>query len=141
MGTVKTDRPTESVRRYVRKAYVEPARRRGESTVRVVAGEVQKAVGLTNRAPLVCQALGSRKFLDENHLVLERRDGPPSGIGTTVTFTYRLQGEGTDKAPASGKSALLDLWGAGREVFESLGGGESFLRRERERFYGPGKRR
>jgi hypothetical protein len=57
--------------------------------VRVVAGEVQKGVHLSNRVSLVCQALKSHKFLAENHLLIEKWEGPPSGMSTTVTFTYR----------------------------------------------------
>jgi hypothetical protein len=48
---------TDRVREYARREYIDPARSRRQSTVRVVAGEVQKAVRLTNRVPLVCQAL------------------------------------------------------------------------------------
>ena len=80
---------TESVRGYVKGEYIEPARRRHEVLVRVVAGEVQKALGLRQRIPLVCEALKSRKFLEENHLLLEKLEGPPSGQSKTVTFTYR----------------------------------------------------
>ena len=84
----------DRVREHARRAYVEPARRRHVSTIRIVAGEVQKAVRLSNRVSLVCQALKSHKFLDENHLILEKWDGPPSGMSTTVTFTYRLLNTG-----------------------------------------------
>jgi hypothetical protein len=34
---------------------------------------------------------------------------------------------------------LLSLRGIGKEVFAALGGGEAFLRSEREHFYDPGK--
>jgi len=67
--------------------------------VRIVVGNVQTAVRLSNRVSLVCQALRSSKFLDENHLVLERWEGQPSGRSTTVAFTYRLLHE-EEKAPA-----------------------------------------
>src|ERR1035438_3427564 len=77
----------DRVREHARHEYIEPARRRRDPTVRIVAGEVQKAVRLSNRVALVCQALKSHKFLEENHLVLEKWDGPPSGMSTTVIFT------------------------------------------------------
>ena len=103
----------------------------------VKAGEVQKAVGLQNRIANVCQALRGRKFLEENHLTLEKVEGPPSGTSTTVRFVYRLNG----KESASQQSPilrLLELWGIGKEVFESLGGGEAYLRSLREPSYDPG---
>jgi hypothetical protein len=37
----------DQVREHVRHQYIEPARRRGDSTVRIVAGDVQKAVRLS----------------------------------------------------------------------------------------------
>jgi|SRR5947209_12898219 len=124
----------ERIRDYARLEYIEPARRRRDSIVRIVAGDVHKALGLNNRVPAVCQALKSNKFLDENRLVLEKWDGPPSGMSSTVAFTYRLAGEALADTGIR-ESPLLRLQGIGKKVFESLGGGESFIRRERERFY------
>jgi hypothetical protein len=126
---------SKRVKDYVRAEYIEPARRRGDLTVKIVAGDVQKAVRLSNRTPLVCQALKSHKFLNENHLVLEKWEGPPSGMSTTVTFTYRLVDTEPAKTSQPDDDPLMRLWGIGKEIFESLGGGEAFIRRERERFY------
>jgi hypothetical protein len=126
----------DRVREHARQQYVEPARRRHESTIRIVAGEVQKAVQLSNRVSLVCQALKSHKFLDENRLVLEKWDGPPSGMSTTVIFTYRLLDEGGRTVSQSAASSFLRLRGIAKDVFKSLGGGEEFIRQEREQFYG-----
>jgi hypothetical protein len=50
-------RYADQVREHARQVYIEPARRRGDSTVRIVAGDVQKAVRLVHRTALVCQAL------------------------------------------------------------------------------------
>jgi hypothetical protein len=78
--------------------------------------------------------LSGKRFLEENHLALEKREGPPSGQSTTVVFTYRLVDP--HRAPDRWEeSPLLKLEGIGKEVFQSLGGGEAFIRRERERFY------
>ena len=129
----------DRVRDYARQEYIEPARRRRESTIRIVAGEVQKAVRLSNRVSLVCQALKSHKFLDENHLVLEKWDGPPSGMSTTVIFTYRLLDEAGQISSQPSESPFLRLRGIAKDVFQSLGGGEAFIRKERKRFYGPGE--
>src|SRR5258706_12935340 len=90
---MKTRSHSDRVREYSRKEYIEPARQRGDSTVRIVAGDVQKAVKLSNRAALVCQALKSHKFLKENHLILEKWEGPPGGVSTSVKAVYRLEGE------------------------------------------------
>jgi hypothetical protein len=131
----------DRVREHARREYIEPARRRHESTIRIVAGEVQKAVRLSNRVSLVCQALKSHKFLNENHLILEKWDGPPSGMSTTVTFTYRLMEEAGQPSSESAQSLFLQLRGIGKEVLQSLGGGEAFIRKEREEFYRPGEDR
>jgi hypothetical protein len=124
---------TQRVREFVRLEYVEPALRRGDSKLEIVAGNVHKSLGLNNRVPIVCQALKSRAFLEENHLEIEKIEGPPSGQGTRVKLTYRLTGKPSELELE--ESPLLRLWGIGKEVFQSLGGGEAFIRRERERFY------
>jgi hypothetical protein len=130
---------TQRVKEFVRLEYVEPALRRGDSKLEIVAGNVHKSLGLNNRVPIVCQALKSRDFLDRNHLEIERIEGPPSGQGTRVKLTYRLMDKPSQSVRPSEleleESPLLRLWGLGKEVFQSLGGGEAFLRRERERFY------
>ena len=126
------------MREFARREYIEPARARRESSVRIVAGNVQKAVRLSNRVPLVCQALKSSKFLDENHLVLEKWEGPPSGMSTTVVFTYRLLND-QEKAPGPRPDwPFSKLRGIAKEAFSSLGGGEAFIQQERERFHEPG---
>ncbi len=113
---------------------------RGETTLSITAGDVQKAVHLSNRAPLVCQALKSNKFLDENGLVLEKWDGPPSGMSTTVVFTYRFKKSGGQETAPKEDWPFLRLRGIAKEVFSGLGGGEAFLRKEREQFYPPSDR-
>jgi 5-methylcytosine-specific restriction protein B len=129
---MKTGTHADHVREYARREYIEPARRRGESTVRIVAGDVQKAVKLSNRAALVCQALRSHKFLKENRLVLEKWEGPPGGVSTTVKAVYRLEGEPEQPANPPDPTGFLKYYGIAKEVYESLGGGEAFIRSERE---------
>ncbi|SRR5579883_370831 len=124
------------VREYVRDKYIREARQRGDSMVRVVVGDVHRALGFKNRVPLVCQALSSRQFLAENDLTLEKREGPPSGLSTTVVFTYRLSRDRESQTICSG---LLPLCGIAKEVFSSLGGGEAFIRGERDQFHGTRK--
>jgi hypothetical protein len=130
---------TSDVQKHVRERYVDPARRRGEMTVRVVAGDIHRALKLENRIPLVCNAIKSHKFLDENHLAIEKIEGPPSGQSTTVTVTYRVLPEAPS---ATGKQPhpLLALRAAGKQLFDELGGGENYIRAMREDFFG-GKER
>ena len=124
--------PTSEVRSYVREHYVRPARSERCSTFRVLVGDVHHALRFANRVPLVCNALSSRKFLEENSLRLIARTGPPSGQSTTVEFTYELLEVSQEGGPLD---ELRALRGAGKKVFEELGGGENFLRQERSEFY------
>jgi 5-methylcytosine-specific restriction protein B len=128
---MNTSSHAERVREYARRHYVEPARQRGDSTVQIVAGEVEKAVHLTNRTPLVCQALRSGKFLAQNHLVLEKWEGPKSGLSTTVRFFYRLTNEPGQSSSHAKQSPFLRLRGIAKDVFQELGGGEAFIQAER----------
>lgn|SRR5688572_8334087 len=127
---------TDRIRNYIRDVYVGAARKRGESTVRVVAGEVHRALGLHSRVPMVCNALRSRSLLEECGMEIVAVEGPPSGQSTTVTVVYALEGK-TQKSLGTpqGHNPFRTLRGAGRKTFEELGGGEAFLRSEREAFY------
>jgi hypothetical protein len=148
MHTTTSISDSDLVRQHASEAYLDAARRRGDKTVTINVGKVHRALALNNRVPLVCAALGSKKFLTENHLRLISKTGPPSGQSTTVTFTYEF--DEAVQEPASGLEAFLALRGIGKEVFASLGGGEAFIRRERAEFSramktreaqgGPGKR-
>src|SRR5437870_8601039 len=126
----------ERIREFAAATYIIPARRRGEKTVQITAGDIHTALHLQNVVPNVCQALKGPKFLEENHLVIEAIEGPPAGAGSKLKITYRLMGEEGQASSAPEDLPLLRLYGAGKEVFKSLGGGEAFIRREREQFYG-----
>jgi hypothetical protein len=127
---------SDEVRQYATDKYVRPTQHRGERTLSINVGEVHRAVALRNRVPLVCQALESEKFLQANELKLISKTGPPSGQSTTVTYTYEF----IDTKPSSLKDPKDDPWarlrGALKDVFAELGGGEPYLRAERENFYG-----
>jgi hypothetical protein len=131
-STPQTNSDSNAVRRYAYEKYVSAARRRREKIVAINVGEVHRDLAFNNRVPLVCAALGSKKFLTEHGLRIVSKTGPPSGQSTTVTFTYEIV-EGNRK-PAEGLDAFLALRGIGKEIFASLGGGENFLRRERAEF-------
>ena len=130
---MKTQSAADHIREYVKEQFLEKAQLQGLTSIRIVAGEVHKGLRLKNQVPNVCQVLRSQKFLNENRLVLEKFEGPPSGLGTTATFTYRLT---ANSGPASEKESLfLSLRGVAKDTFASLGGGEKFVHGERESFY------
>jgi len=125
----------DKIRRYVRTVYIDPARQRGESLVEVVCRDVLKQLDLKGEtAPAVCTALKAKVFINENRLRLERIEGPPKKMSTTVKFTFRLLGNQPGEASAS---AFQRLRGIAKDAFAELGGGEAFIRKERETFHGP----
>ncbi len=137
MGNLVLSSVSDLVRQHASDVYLRSAHRRGDRTFVVNVGAVHKALGLTNRVPLVCAALTSKKFLAEHGLKLISKAGPPSGQSTTVTFTYEIVGRNATH-PASTES-LSGLRGIAKDVFRRLGGGEAFIREERKSFANPGK--
>jgi len=123
---------SDSIRSHVTEVYLKPAIRKGERTFTVNVGAVHKALGLTNRVPQVCAALESRKLLDENHLQVISKSGPPSGQSTTVTFTYEILPQ--ERGFATAANPLSELRGLAKDIFRKLGGGEAFIRNERSSF-------
>lgn len=131
MAQMITQSDSTLVRNHVRDAFIRPAIQRGQTLIEVNVGAIHKALGLMNRVPLVCAALKSKKFLEENHLRLVSQSGPPSGQSTTVTFTYEIVSQ---MAHRSSYDALIRLRGVAKDVFQQLGGGEAFIRKERNSF-------
>jgi hypothetical protein len=123
---------SDQVIEFVRHSYLEPAAKSGESLVRIKAGDVHKALRWTNRVPSVCQALASKRFLEENHLELVATHGPPSGLSTTTVYTYRVK---SGRSETQKQNGLRALRGRGKEMFRRLGGAEKWLLRERANFY------
>jgi hypothetical protein len=132
MSQAVTQSDSDVVRSHVRDVYLKPAVQRGERVFVVNVGTVHKALALNNRVPLVCAALKSKKFLDDNKLRLVSQSGPPSGQSTTVTFTYEILAPGT--ARAASPNPLISLRGVAKDLFRELGGGETFIRSERSNF-------
>jgi len=122
---------SDLVRRHAVEVYLRATRRRGDRTFSVNVGAVHRALGLSNRVPLVCAALTSKKFLTQNGLKLISKTGPPSGQSTTVTYTYELVGA---QPSVGGLDAWDRLRGALKDVYAELGGGEAYLRAERDSF-------
>lgn len=131
--------PTDIARNHVIRNYVEPARQRGEKRVQVRVGNVVKELGWTNRTPSVFSTLSSRAFQREAGVeLIEKRGGPPSGgPSTTVQFVYRIVDKDEPEAPKATPSGqgLEDLYGILAAEFKQLGGGEAYLKNERN--WGP----
>ena len=135
----ETKPDSDAVRRHAYEKYISAARRRREKTVAINVGEVHRALALNNRVPLVCAALGSKKFLAEHGLRIVAKTGPPSGQSTTVTFTYEIVDKKQDEVQLDRQEAWNRLRGSMKDIFAELGGGENYLRNERANFYAPGK--
>jgi hypothetical protein len=134
---------SDQVREFVKENYVAPARLTGADTVSVRVGDVHRAMKWDlKRVPQVCSALSTRKFLNSANVELVERNGPPSGQSTTVEFIFRLlqsesgsrEAQRNAKLPAK-EISLRDLYGIFAEEFKALGGGEAFLKKERD--WGP----
>src|ERR1700676_398089 len=108
----ETNADSDAIRRHAYEKYISTARRRREKTVAINAGEVHRALALNNRVPLVCAALGSKKFLTEHGLRILSKTGPPSGQSTPVTFTYEIGDKRRDNAQLDRQEAWDRLRGS-----------------------------
>lgn len=128
---------TDRVRSSAGKRYIAPARAKKERFVHIHSGEfskelVQERLLAANRFPLVCNALRSKKFLAENKLRLVKEEAPPSGLSSTVVFTYEL--EPLDEKPVGVEgvtSSFMHVRGLLKKTYSELGGSEKFHREER----------
>lgn len=124
----------DEIQRHVKAIYLEPARLRGDDTIRIKAGDIHRELHWVNRVPSVCTTLASQKFQRETGLELISKNGPPSGNSTTVVFTYRLRSPGAATRQLEKREGRINaLYGIAKDVFRDLGGGENFLRSEREK--------
>jgi len=127
-------RDADRIRILGRERYVIPARARNEGRFSIRAGDVVRELRLSG-VNQVCSALKTRKFLQDNNLRLADSSGPPSGQSTTVIYTYEFLD--AQPSPVGQEDAWTRLRGALKDVFAELGGGEAYLRNERESFYTP----
>ena len=125
----------DKIRLHARDRYVIPARDRKEVRFPICAGNVVNELHMSGKTPNVCQALKGPKFLEANKLRLVDVRGPKSGLSTAVVYTYEFI-EGM-LSPAQREDPWTRLRGALKDVFANLGGGEAYLRAERENFYPP----
>ena len=78
----------DEVRAYCAKKYVEPARTLRVKTlkIKICVGDVHSALGYENRLPLVCSAIGTKKFEKQFRLRRLGIAGPLNGATTVFTF-------------------------------------------------------
>ncbi len=130
--------PTDVTKNHVITRYVAPARIRGEKTIEVRVGNVLKELGWTNRTPSVFSTLSSQSFQKEAGLeLIEKRGGPPSGgPSTTVQFVYRILDNRVPDVSGTKTGTIRprfeSLFGICADVFRKFGGGEAYLKAERD---------
>ena len=123
----------DDIREYSAKAFVVPARQRGQERFSIRVGDVVRELRLYRSIPAVCSALKTKEFRRANGLRLVDETGPKSGLSTTTVYTYEFVD------PERPADPNVDAWsrlrGALKEVFAELGGGEAYLQAERSKFY------
>jgi 5-methylcytosine-specific restriction enzyme B len=78
--------PSDKTRVYCRDNYIIPARVRGQKEVTIRSGDIHRELNFVNRLPLVCSALGSKKFDDLAGVKRKSIEGPTNGANTEFTF-------------------------------------------------------
>lgn len=78
----------DEIRAFAYERCLKTAREGGIKTVTVRAGDVHDEMGLKDKIPSVCGALGTKKFLKQYNLRLVKREGP--SCSANVYFTYEI---------------------------------------------------
>ncbi|MDP2900782.1 MAG: hypothetical protein Q8O47_07425 [Candidatus Bathyarchaeota archaeon] len=78
----------DEIRLFVYNNYVSPARKKGLNQITVRAGEIHTQMGLSQRLPAVCSALGTKKIETEFNISRIEIKGPVNGSNTF--FTYKV---------------------------------------------------
>ncbi|MCY3801891.1 MAG: hypothetical protein OXG46_09960 [Chloroflexi bacterium] len=76
----------DRIRRFAIATYIEPARTKGDKTVQIRAGDLHDRLGLHDRLPAVCGALGALKFQTKAGVSLMERSGPHQGRNAVFVF-------------------------------------------------------
>ena len=125
----------DRIRNFGTEKYVLPARRQKEKRFSIRVGDVVRELKLNGLAPAVCSALKTNAFLESNDLKLVDVTGPQSGQSTTVVYTYEFTRSKQSSRPEA--DSWSRLRGALKDLFAEDGGGEAYLRAERNNFYAP----
>lgn len=131
----------EYIRNFASEAFVKTALRRGDKLisipVRAVAEELKKKGFPPDRMPMVCSALGTKKFQRENGIVLDHWDGPAKRQSTTVVFHYRVADDTNEvdgavvPVESSSERAFRlteKIRGLMKDEIDAHGGAEGFMR-------------
>ena len=78
----------EKIREFANTEYIQPARKRKETSVAIRAGDVAKVLNLQDRIAAVCSALGAKAFQEEYNVKLIATTGPHTS--TTTEFTFEI---------------------------------------------------
>jgi hypothetical protein len=128
------EKRADKIRAYAREKYVLPARDRREPRFSIRTGDIVRELKLQDRVRAVCTALKAGEFQKNNGLRLVGESGPPSGQSTTVVYTYEFS-DSPDALPGTPQDAWTQLRGSLKDIYAEYGGGEAYLRQERESFY------
>lgn len=127
---------SDQIREYAARQYVEPVRHGAGTTVSIRSGDIVKGLGLKNKTPNVCTALRSKIFQEQYGLQLLEEQGPPSGMSTTVVFTYRVLNGAQVKQTGSASPSKFDrLRGIAKSTFKNAGDWERSIQKSRRNFY------
>lgn len=130
---------TDRVRSFAAVRFVTPARQHHKKTFQIHSGILARTLVADgalapNRYPIVCNALRSRRFLEENHLrLVEEKTNAGSGLSSDVMFVYEFKTGVRERE--SGDSLLTrfgSLNGLLKETYAALGGAERAIQSERE---------
>lgn len=80
---------TDSIRDFIWKTKIEPAKKRGLDRITIRAGDIHMAMGLKDRMPAVCSALKTKIDKMYNIEILTI-NAPPSGQGANCFVTYKI---------------------------------------------------
>ena len=76
----------DEIREFVFKEFIEPARKQSKKTAVIRAGDIHSKMGLSDRMPAVCAALGSEKFEKQYNIKRIKLEGPIHGANALFTF-------------------------------------------------------
>jgi hypothetical protein len=139
---------SELVREIALERYVQPAVSSGQKRFSIAVKDIMKDLEPSgfprSNYPQVCTSLKTQRFLRENSLEIEKVEGPPSGLSTTVVIHYRVApstfpsmretepvGSNSDLAEDSAARAerlVNGLRGLLKDEIAAFGGTEAFMR-------------
>jgi hypothetical protein len=100
----------DRIRAHVYENNIAPARRNGDESVTIRAGDIHAEMGLANAMPAVCSALRSSKFEDMAGVTALSVTGPQFGANVFFTFALTANSSRPQQKPAPG------LQTAGRSI-------------------------